>query len=268
MLPGFEALIVFSGSAPDQYRVAPYILIDAIRDALNLVTLRVPIVIFESLFVFLSVFSIRKHFDVGQKMLWCLLLIYPFLMVGGYRPITSFILFLSIQLVVSMRNADSGQRNAWLVFAILIAVMSFTRADVAFLIAVAAFGLQGASYWSKGCIAAIPLVAQFLLSTVIFPEAEYYSQLIMIADNLSLIFLLVSPLTYLFIGLLLFYWDAVLAFFKFSAQNNRIILAAMVGYVAVLLVIARPNEYRLLLPFLPLVLWLLQEQKTTGVASV
>jgi len=39
------------------------------------------------------------------------------------------------------------------------------------------------------------------------------------------------------------------------------------SYVFTFFVIGRPNEYRLFGPFLPLVLWLLQEQEATKVAS-
>lgn len=265
-LPILEALVDLSGRAPDQYRVIPYLLIGFIRDLINLlpgidVELRYPVLIFDSLFLFLSIMALRVYFSEvgGEKIVWYLLLAYPFLMFDGYRPTASFILFLSIQLVALMRNADAGKSNAWWYFAGMIVVMSFTRADVAFLLAVSALGLANASMPAKAAIAAIPLVVQFLLSTVIFAEAEYFSRLIMLADNLSLRFLMTSPLTYLVFGLLLFYWTAVAAFVRRAAKTHRVILLAMAGYVLTLLVIARPNEYRLFLPFLPLVLWMLQE---------
>jgi len=271
-LPILEALIDFSGRAPDQYRVVPYILIGVIRDAVNLlpgidVELRYPMLIFDSLFLFLSVLALRKHFsDVGgQGITWYLLLVYPFLMFDSYRPTASFVLFLAIQIVVFMHNANAGRKNAWPVLTGLIVLMSFTRADVAFLFAVSALGLGNASTVVKAAIAVIPLVVQLLLGKVIFAEAEYFSQLIMLSDNLSLRFLMSSPLTYLLLGLLMFYWNSVFSFVKRTVQSHTLVFLAMAGYVLTLLVIARPNEYRLFLPFLPLILWLLREHRIVGV---
>ena len=43
-----------------------------------------------------------------------------------------------------MRNGDAGQKNAWLLFAGMIVIMSFTRADVAFLFAASALALANA----------------------------------------------------------------------------------------------------------------------------
>ena len=273
-LPILEALIDFSGRAPDQYRVIPYVLIGAIRDVINLlpgvdVALRYPVLIFDSIFLFLSVTAIKKHFgDVtGQGTVWFLLLVYPFLMFDGYRPTAAFILFLSIYLVVLMQKIGAGENRAWLSFAVLILVMSFTRADVAFLFAVAAMGQANASIAIKAGIAIIPLAIQFLLSAVIFSEAEYFSQLIMITDNLSLRFLMSAPLTYLLIGLLVMHWSEVIGFVRQAAQSHKFVFSAMVGYVFTLFIIARPNEYRLFLPFLPLVLWLLKELENVDTAS-
>ena len=67
-LPILEALIDFSGRAPDQYRVVPYILIGLVQDVLNTlpgieVGLRYPIVIFDSVFLFLSATALRSHFE-------------------------------------------------------------------------------------------------------------------------------------------------------------------------------------------------------------
>jgi hypothetical protein len=267
-LPILEALIELSGRAPDQYRVVPYLLIGLIQDAINSlpgidVELRYPVLIFDSVFLYLSVMSIRKHFDSigGQSIQWFLLLIYPFLMFDGYRPTASFILFLSIHIVVFMRNANAGNKKAWFPFTLLIVLMSFTRADVAILFAVSALGLANASMLLKICVAIVPLAVQVLLSTVIFSDAEYFSQLVMISDNLSLRFLASSPLTYFLIALLVGYWPSIINFIKQVAKTHVFVLVAMCGYVVTLFVIARLNEYRLFLPFLPLVLWLIDEQK-------
>ncbi|MFP6827418.1 MAG: hypothetical protein VB977_15085, partial [Pseudohongiellaceae bacterium] len=161
----------------------------------------------------------------------------------------------------------AGNKKTWIPFALLIFLMSFTRADVAILFAVSALGLANASMLLKICVAIVPLVVQVLLSTMIFSDAEYFSQLVMISDNLSLRFLASSPLTYFLIALLVGYWPSIINFIKQAAKTHVFVLVAMCGYVVTLFVIARLNEYRLFLPFLPLVLWLIDEQKNRVIVN-
>lgn len=267
-LPILEALIDFTGRAPDQYRVVPYILIGLIQDAINTlpyidVELRYPILIFDSSFLFLSILAINKYFHKveGQTLAWFLLLIYPFLFFDGYRPTASFILFLSIHTVVLMRTANAGDTMAWFSFAFMILLMSFTRADIAFLFAISALGLANASMVVKGGLAIVPLAIQLLLSKVIFSDAEYFSKVVMISDNLSLRFLTSSPLTYFLIALSILHWSSIFHFVKQMAKSDKLILLAIFGYGLTLFLIARPNEYRLFLPILPIVLWKLEEYR-------
>ena len=255
-LPVFSALLDFEGRAPDQYRVIPYFLIGLIQKIISIfpnvsagiyAELRYPVLIFDSIFLCLSVLAIRKHFSnyIGSSLIWNLLLIYPFLMFDGYRPITSFILFLSIHTVVLMRRIHSGEGIAWKGLSLMIVIFSFTRSDVAFLFAVSSLGLNNGKLLLKLALAVIPLAAQFLLSNVIFPDAQYFSPVVMIVDNLSLKFLIGSPLTYLFSGLLILFRVQVTNFLRSAFISHRATLIAMVGYTLTLCVIARPNEYRL-----------------------
>ena len=93
------------------------------------------------------------------------------------------------------------------------------------------------------------------------------TSLVMISDNLSLRFLASSPLTYFLIALLVGYWPSIINFIKQVAKTHVFVLVAMCGYVVTLFVIARLNEYRLFLPFLPLVLWLIDEQKNRVIVN-
>lgn len=266
VLPMLEEILSFSGRAPDQYRIIPYILIGAIHRTVNVlpwldVGLRASILVFDSIFLCLSALAIRKHFPtlINSNYLWGLFLIYPFLMFDGYRPISSFILYLSVHTVVLMRSIQSDSQRSRVRLVLMIGILSFTRADVAFLFALSSFGLQRGYFLVTLITACVPLVAQILLSKVFFPDAEYFSPVLMVSDNLSLRFMIGSPLTYFFSGLLILFRVQVTLFIKESFKNNRIILMAMFGYIIMLFVVARPNEFRLFLPLLPLVFWLLED---------
>ena len=63
--------------------------------------------------------------------------------------------------------------------------MSATRADIALLFAIRSVGAAGLGLRAQSALIAIPLIAQLLLSNLVFSEAEYYSQLFMLKDNLS-----------------------------------------------------------------------------------
>ena len=117
VLPILEALISLEGRAPDQYRLLPYLLISGLNAVLGLFSgelpeLRVAVLLFDSLFLWLSALLLLHTFkeSITSHFVWIIFLIYPFLMFDGYRPISSFILFLSISTVALMRTANSEQR--------------------------------------------------------------------------------------------------------------------------------------------------------------
>jgi hypothetical protein len=274
-LPILEAVVNGEGRAPDQYRIIPYLLLGLIREFLQVLPgyaggLRYPVLIFDSLFLLLSVLSIRKYFATVSNgpFIWILLLVYPYLMFDGYRPISAFILFLSIITVAMLRQTiqNSGQALAGLFLMILL--MSFTRADVALLFAMASLGTGQIKPALRGGLLLIPPLAQYVLSQLLFPEARYFSAVIMLEDNFGGSYLLRSPLTYLLLGLALYYHQRVGLFLSKAWHSNKSILLAMLAYTAALLVIARPNEYRLFLPLLPLLLWLLETQQKQAESSV
>jgi len=99
---------------------------------------------------------------------------------------------------------------------------------------------------------------QGLLQWLIFPEAEYFSDVVMVQDNLSGRFLIASPLTWLFAGLALLFLPQIRTISRFAWQRYRITAVAVLGYVLTLFIVARPNEYRLFLPMLPVILLLQQ----------
>ena len=70
-LPILEALLEGNGRAPDQYRIAPYLLIGLIRDGISLfvdsdLQLRYSILVFDGFFLFLSGLALIKHFNASE----------------------------------------------------------------------------------------------------------------------------------------------------------------------------------------------------------
>ena len=180
-------------------------------------------------------------------------------MFGGYRPTASSILFLSVHAVVLIRKTSAHQSGAWPILLITL-LLSAPRADVALLFAICSFGVAGLSRPTQSALIAIPLTVQLLLSNLMFTEAEYYSQFFMLRDNLTLRYLGSSPITYAWVALLIRYWQPVKSFVSYGASDKSSVFA-MVAYTITLCLIARPDEYRLFLPFLPLILWLYEEYR-------
>lgn len=267
-LPILDAVIDLQGRAPDQYRVLPYLIISAIDSLasmlpMNTYGLRVPILVFDTISLFLCALLLRAKFPraVSQNFVWLLFLIYPFLMFDGYRPISAFILLIAILCISAIMwvRQNANANSPWPLVTIL--VLSFTRADIALLYAVIYLGATNAPMALRLTALITPLVAQFLLTRVIFPEAEYFSAIVMLQENLRGAFLLGSPLTYLAVALILFYWQAIAVFTKQLFKELPIVGLAIAGYLLLLLVIAMPNEYRLFLPLLPIVLWRIEESR-------
>lgn len=268
-LPILDAVINLQGRAPDQYRVLPYILIHGVNiiselTPLNIYGLRIPILVFDTLCLTLAALAIRATFPraTNQYFVWCLFLIYPYLQFDGYRPISAFILLISVVNIRAIMAARLQDNNSTIWVLLVVLTLSFTRADVALLYAAVFVGATTATRSIKVVMLTIPLLAQLLLTQVLFPDSEYFSATVMLVENLRGVFLLGSPLTYLVLALLLYYRNEALLFCSKLFKELPIVAVALAGYVALLFIVAMPNEYRLFLPLLPIVLWRIEESKT------
>ena len=108
--------------------------------------------------------------------------------------------------------------------------------------------------------------SQLLLSNLVFSQAEYYSQLFMLKNNLSLRYLASSPITFALIALLIRYCEAIKGLVSYGAKANKSVVFAMAAYTITLCLIARPDEYGLFLPFLPLILWVFEDYRQKRVS--
>ena len=141
-------------------------------------------------------------------------------MFGGYQLPASFILFLSVHAVVLIRKTSAHQSVAWPVLLITL-LFSATRADIGLLFTICSFGVAGFSRLTQSALIAIPLILQLLLSNHMFTEAEYYSQFVMLGDNLTLSYLGSSPITYAWVALLIRYWQSFKSFVSYRARENK-----------------------------------------------
>lgn len=270
-LPILEAVINFDGRAPDQYRLLPYALLRAVSELTSLFpfddyNLRISILVFDTSFLALAALALRRNFPaiVTPKFLWLLFLIYPYLMFDGYRPISAFILFVCVIAVQALPRAQDGNAMTLSIALTSILVLSFSRADVALLYAFIFATTLHISLPSKAVLIGLPVATQALLSFVLFPNAEYFSAVLMLSRNLSGTLLLASPLSYFVLALALYYWRDILTFSKILLKDDKWFFFAIIGYAALLLLIAMPNEYRLFLPILPLILWKLELINSTS----
>lgn len=183
-----------------------------------------------------------------------LLLIYPFLMFDGVRSIAAFILLMSY-LSVSYFNTENPTWGRQLTFFAVLVIFSFSRADIALLIGLVCALSMGLHPLAKLLTAIVPLLVQYLLGNYIYPESEYYADVIMLGDNLSLVYFANNPATYLLLAVLL-HWQAIKDFLADKYRHEKLILALLLGYVLTVFIVGRPNEFRLFLPLLPVILLL------------
>jgi len=136
-----EALVDIEGRAPDQYRVLPYFIIGLLTKVLAVITtsdeselfiIRFAIMFFGAAFLALSLLLLGRYFARAQSLVFilALLVLFPFLMYGGYRPIASFILLLATALTIILREFDPGKPGMLPTYFLLLGLMCLTRADV------------------------------------------------------------------------------------------------------------------------------------------
>lgn len=266
--PILEAIINLQGRAPDQYRVLPYFIIRVINDLWTMlpienVGLRAPILIFDTISLFLAALLLRLMFPrlVSQSFIWLLFLIYPMLMFDGYRPISAFILLVSLCCLRGIQRAHDPGSTQFLSFYCAILLLSFTRADIALLYAILYLASVRPPVANSVLTLLTPPIAQCFLMWIIFPEAQYFSAVIMLQENLRGTFIISSPLSYLVVAVVIYNWQGVRHYCHTFVRKQPVIATALCAYILTLLIVARPNEYRLFLPLLPIVLWQLERQR-------
>lgn len=248
---GFYARIFdFRGDAPDQYRILPLLPLKWLCDWLPF---NHAVLLYNGL---LGLLALELQWRLGSRLslAWRwglsfgLAVLYIFLQYTGWRPDTMGLLVLAQGAALGLRDIrDSSLRYVFWGF--MVTALSFSRADIALI-----FALFG-TFYRKMSYAAwipVPILVQLLLKWVIFPDAAYYTDVLMLRDNLRLYYLFRNPATFLIAGALVAFWRPISSFLRDTFRKNIYFYLLVIGYLGMVMVIGRVNEYRLYLPFIPL----------------
>jgi hypothetical protein len=253
---GFYARIfAFAGDAPDQYRILPLL-------PLKLLCAHMPfntaVLLYNLAFGWLGLellWAVQPKAGEGRRTAVSVLFAgaYIYTQYTGWRPDTMGLFCLAALTVwVAWHVRDRLLREGALV--LLVLALAFARADVALAFAAVLAAYHVRSMSLRLLLPVLPVAVQVLLQWVLFPEAAYYSKTVMLWDNLGGYYLLRNPATYLILALLLLYGRPLWAFTRQLWERYPIVCGALLAYLGLVLVIGRLNEYRLYLPFLPLLL--------------
>lgn len=261
---GFYAKIFEGvGDAPDQYRILPLgplkLLCDYLpfNHAVLVYNLFFSFLVFELFWLIMGGLSRSKKFTFNALFG----LFYIFAQYSGWRPDTMGLMLVSALLALpgiflTGENPNFKSVSRSLAISLLLIGLAFSRADIALFFAVL-FAIYQTKSWALRLLwVGIPLATQFVLQEFLFPEAEYYSEKIMLWANLSGYYFARHPASYLFLALILAFWKPIGRFLR-STWSHRWFYLLLLGYLGLVLVIGRLNEYRLYLPFVPifLVIW-------------
>jgi hypothetical protein len=248
----YSRIFQFIGDAPDQYRILPLLPIKALCAYLPF---NHAVLVYNAVFGFLVLEllwlmtgKLEQHWRWAMSFGFSILYIY--FQYTGWRPDTMGLMALCLGAALILRDMrDTSLRG--LLYGFAVVLLSFSRADIALIYALFATFYRHRGY---AFLIPIPVFAQILLGEVLFPDAVYYSKVIMIRDNIELFYLLRNPATYLILAALVAFRRQILEFLRRSFKINYYFYLLLAGYFLLTMVVGRINEYRLYMPFIPLLL--------------
>lgn len=269
----YHAIIDFTGPAPDQYRILPYLMIKTLMYCLdfNYATLLFNFLCFVPLYWLLHCrILVALPPRTRYAVLIVFALIYPVAMIRGYRPVTVFLILLVTQVVATYQRLPRVALRSYEMMSLsfYLCLISFTRTDIAFLTALFLCLYLGnrLPLLVRGSYLAIPVLSQFLLSRVIFTDAEWSHVFFTFFLNISswkylgIRYLgLSSPLVYLVLLAALAFPESSRSLARFFLTRHRRVLLLLGAYMLLLLFVGRPREFRLFLPFTPMFLMVLND---------
>ncbi len=257
-------VVHFAGPAPDQYRIVPYLIIRLFADVASLRlgqigALKLAVLAFNMVFLFLALVLLKSIAEnVPDNVLWGLLtgfcMAYPICMFAGPRPVTSFYVFVVALYLYFF--AAAGRLSTGLVASYV--VLAFSRPDLALMTCLATLPLFPSSQKAAALplFLIIPLGAHLVTSKILFPHAQYYCPKIMLLHNLSPSMILFTPAAVLLIGIGFLFRTSLAAYFSRTWAAYPSFYWAMGLYFLATMVVGRISEWRLYLPFAPLLLFM------------
>lgn len=253
---GFYARIFdFHGDAPDQYRILPLLPLKYLCQHLPFNT---AVLAYNLVFGFLGLellwrmtprLSTQGRYTISVVLAGT----YSYAQYTGWRPDTMGLFCLAACTAwVAWHLRDRTLREGLLL--VLVLALAFARADVALALAALLAAYHVRTMALRLLLPILPVLVQALLQWQLFPEAQYYTQTVMLWDNLGGYYLLRHPATYLLLALLMVYGRPLRAFVRQLWRRYPIVCGILLAYLGLVLVVGRLNEYRLYLPFVPFLL--------------
>lgn len=251
----YARIFAFQGDAPDQYRILPLLPLKVLCTALPFNSAVLIYNTVAAFLVFELLWLLMRGISDSRKYATNLILsaTYIYFQYTGWRPDTlGLLLICTLTVLAADRIRDPLLRDGSLLLGTL--AIAFSRADIAL-----AFAAYFALYKVRSLpirllLPGLPVFIQLVLQTWVFPDAQYYTQTIMLWDNLSAYYIIRHPATYLIIALLILYARPLAAYALWIWKRYPGFCFIVLGYLGLILVVGRLNEYRLYLPFLPLLL--------------
>lgn len=259
----YALIFDFAGEAPDQYRILPLLALKALCQWTSFHT-AVLIFNFALGFISLELFvPFLRKYPVQTRYTFSVLFSAGFIytLYTGWRPDTLGLLVLcQVTALVGWKMPQGMPRNV--VLTLLLAAMAFSRAEIALLTGVF-LALHGRRQWVWLVVwCGMAIGVQFLLSRYLFPSATYQTQKVMLADNLRLYYILRNPATWLLAAVCIIWWRGLSTYVRRTYRKFYYFYLIGISYLLLVLVIGRLNELRLYLPFLPLLMMMLNSEST------
>lgn len=284
----YQRLTAFSGDAPDQFRLLPWLVLGGIQKVGVSVLSGWPFKFSLLIFWLVSAFGCfemgwfflkkptpgpstegrgamdsKRNFPLSsgegpgvgfpQNILifnGLFAILHPLTQVFGWKPDTLFCHFFCLAAACFFfeKRVVAG--------AISLGLLAFCRADVALFygLFVAIYG--GLNWPVRALVVGFPIVVQLVLQRVVFPDAHYYVNWFQLPENLKCWRLFIHPFTWLIMAAGLIFRKEIQSFFNKNGLRWRWAFWLMAGWIVLVFVVARVNEWRLFWPFLPLLMWI------------
>ncbi len=258
----YTTIFAFEGQAPDQYRLLPLMGIKAVWAGLKTLRPATPfnhaVLVFNFFCAFLIFelwFGMLRQFAASKRLTFHLLfaLLYIYTLYTGWRPDTLGLLLICV-LYTSRLPTVAGKQIAswWHLLGIM--ALSFSRTDIAVVYGIFFAAYYARRWWIRLILILFPFATQALLQFWLFKDATYYTKPIMIWDNLGMYYLAYNPASWLIAAAVLIFWKQLLHFFRRTYATFPVFWWLVLAYLGLVFVFGRINEYRLYLPFLPLMM--------------
>ena len=256
----YARIFKYHGDAPDQYRILPLLGLKVLCGSMRF---NWAVLVYNCILSFV-LFELFARLMKGQNerrifsFNFLFAAFYIYTQYTGWRPDTMGLMVIcAFTAMIPLLKPAGVTRDVLL--SVCIVALAFSRAEIALI-----FGIFFAFFATRSLLfrllwLVLPLVIQVSLQKLIFPDAVYYSKPVMLSDNFSLFYILRNPSTWLILAAIAGTWSSISSFVSSTFRTYLYFYVLIAAYLVFVLVVGRVNEYRLYLPFLPLLLLIIQD---------